>query len=117
MTFRSEVLAANPGMEATIQNEIEKCGANCGYSIRVGSKVVALGQQYNQAVAEADKAVKISKENGNVPVRIAEDGGIIIQTEAPLNKYSKIVPTITQDQAVKTEDLVRETKKKLSEAC
>jgi predicted RNase H-like HicB family nuclease len=113
MTIRSEVVAANPFIETTIQAEIENCGATCGYVVRSGSKIVSQGESYHDAVANADKAVKVSKENNNIATRMSQDGKVEVQTEAPFRKYVKIKPDITSEVANRIAEIVAATRKSL----
>jgi hypothetical protein len=79
---RKIVTEANPDIEEEIIRKIDLCGDSCGFFIRVGSKVVDSGETFRDAVAQADKAVQISKtENNNLPVRIDKDGKVELLTK------------------------------------
>lgn len=77
MTLRREVLRANPDFGRELQNIIRGCGEPCGYNIRVGVREVREGEPFIDVIADADRAVSISKELGDVPVRIDAAGNII----------------------------------------
>lgn len=83
MTFRREVLDANPTLAQDLPNKIRNCGKPCGYDIRVGVKEAAAGEKYSDVLENADSAVLLSKKNNNDPITIAKDG-TITGTRQPL---------------------------------
>ena len=99
--------------ETLLQRIVADC-KNCGYKIRIGSKEVKKGEKYKDAVNSADKAVSISKENQNLPVRTTKEDKTQIQ-ETPFASYTQFIPEITTRSIVKIHKLTQETKKGLDE--
>lgn len=89
MRFREVVLEANPDLAQSMQEAIRICGADCGFQIRVGVKDVAEGETFVDAIAEADRAVGISKGSGNVPIRITQTGEVIVP-----RAYEALIPEV-----------------------
>ncbi len=98
MTFRKEVLEANPRLSEELAETIRLCG-DCNYNIRVGIKEVAEDERYTSLLAKSDAAVGYSKKVGDVPVTVSAQGDVFVNGK----KVGKMVDgKVVEDAALDT---------------
>lgn len=104
LLFRKEVLEANPNLGESLPGIIKSCGSPCGYDIRVGVKEIGAGDKFTDAIEGVDEAVRISKEMGDLPVRIDRMGEVAVQPAV-----GKLVPEGVPLRQVEAPEVIIET--------